>query len=64
MFSSSNSKEKIETLWLETTLKKINNIELNTDLLENSDFVQKAFEDIVHTLILKINQILYICLKK
>ncbi|MCU9934475.1 hypothetical protein NWE61_05140 [Mycoplasmopsis felis] len=43
LFSSSNSKEKIETLWLETTLKKINNIELNTDLLENSDFVQKAF---------------------
>ncbi|MCU9938362.1 hypothetical protein NWQ34_01450 [Mycoplasmopsis felis] len=63
LFSSSNSKEKIETLWLETTLKKINNIELNTDLLENSDFVQKAF-DIIHTLILKINQILYICLKK
>ncbi|MEI2462050.1 hypothetical protein RRG54_01550 [Mycoplasmopsis felis] len=44
LFSSSNSKEKIETLWLETTLKKINNIELNTDLLENSDFVQKAFQ--------------------
>ncbi|UWV78752.1 hypothetical protein NWE59_01370 [Mycoplasmopsis felis] len=46
LFSSSNSKEKIETLWLETTLKKINNIELNTDLLENSDFVQKAFHKI------------------
>ncbi|WP_326494971.1 HinT-interacting membrane complex lipoprotein P60 [Mycoplasmopsis felis] len=44
LFSSSNSKEKIETLWLETTLKKINNIELNTDLLKNSDFVQKAFQ--------------------
>ncbi|WP_322900708.1 HinT-interacting membrane complex lipoprotein P60 [Mycoplasmopsis felis] len=44
LFRSSNSKEKIETLWLETTLKKINNIELNTDLLENSDFVQKAFQ--------------------
>ncbi|WP_416321850.1 HinT-interacting membrane complex lipoprotein P60 [Mycoplasmopsis felis] len=44
LFSSSNSKEKIETLWLETTLKKINNVELNTDLLENSDFVQKAFQ--------------------
>lgn len=44
LFSSSNSKEKIETLWLETTLKKINNIELNTDLLENSNFVQKAFQ--------------------
>lgn len=44
LFSSSNSKEKIETLWLETTLKKINNIELNTDLLKNTDFVQKAFQ--------------------